>query len=71
MTVFYFIYCDSLTKHASVTRDGASLNADYTHLPFTHTRIMVYNGQGEIGLVLAVKFFPKKASSGRKYNGGG
>ena len=31
---------------------------------------MVYNGQGEIGLVLAVKFFPKKTSPGHKFGGG-
>ena len=35
-----------------------------------HTRIMVYNGQGEIGLVLAVKSFPKKTSPGHKFGGG-
>ena len=34
------------------------------------TRIMVYNGQGEIGLVLAVKIFPKKTSPGHKFGGG-
>ena len=31
---------------------------------------MVYNGQGEIGLVLAVNFFAKKTSPGQKFKGG-
>ena len=31
---------------------------------------MVYNGHREIGLVLAIKFFPEKTSSGQTFDGG-
>ena len=34
------------------------------------THIMVYNGRGEIGLVLAVNFFPKKSSPSHEFGGG-
>ena len=37
---------------------------------FSPTPIMVYNGRGEIGLVLAANFFAKKTSPGRKFESG-
>ena len=35
--------------------------------PQKDTCSMVYNGQGENGLVLAINFFPKKTISGHKF----
>ena len=33
-------------------------------ITFLNTRIIIYKGHREMGLVMALKFFPKKTSSG-------
>ena len=75
-TIWHWIVKQEIIRKLAKIYQIVILAYDISHLTLNfqtktiNTRNMVYNGHREIGLVLALKFFPEKTISGQTFEGG-